>query len=69
MESMKFGVPIVAMPMHFDQSMNAKLVEYVGVGVEVKRDKKGRLEREEITKIIKHVICHNQILGNPEFGP
>lgn len=40
MESMKFGVPIVAMPMHFDQSMNAKLVEYVGVGVEVKRDKK-----------------------------
>lgn len=49
--------------------MNAKLVEYVGVGVEVKRDKKGRLEREEITKMIKHVICHNQILGNPEFGP
>ena len=37
MESMKFGVPIIAMPMHLDQPVNARLVEALGAGVEVKR--------------------------------
>ena len=46
MESMKFGVPIIAMPMHLDQPVNSRLVEALGVGVEVKRDTNGRLERE-----------------------
>ena len=43
---MKFGVPIIAMPMHLDQPVIARLVEALGTGVEVKRDTNGRLERE-----------------------
>ena len=56
MESMKFGVPIIAMPMHLDQPVNSRLVEALGVGVEVKRDTNGRLEREEAAKVIRKVL-------------
>ncbi|XP_073127792.1 beta-D-glucosyl crocetin beta-1,6-glucosyltransferase-like [Henckelia pumila] len=56
MESIDFGVPIIAMPMHLDQPMNAKLVVDLGVGVEVKRDEKGRLQRNEISRMIRYVL-------------
>ncbi|XP_051121630.1 beta-D-glucosyl crocetin beta-1,6-glucosyltransferase-like [Andrographis paniculata] len=55
-ESIDYGVPIIAMPMHLDQPMNAKLVVELGVGIEVRRDEKGRLDREEISKVIERVI-------------
>ncbi|CAL5365387.1 unnamed protein product [Camellia sinensis] len=48
LEGLKFGVPIVAMPMQFEQPLTAKLVEEVGVAVEVNRDINGRLNRDEI---------------------
>ena len=56
MESMKLGVPIVAVPMQLDQPLNARLVEEVGVGVEVKRDANGKLEREKVAKVIREVV-------------
>ncbi|KAJ4840814.1 hypothetical protein Tsubulata_036275 [Turnera subulata] len=56
MESMKNGVPIVAMPMHLDQPCNARLVEDVGVGIEVKRDGNGNLHREEVAMVIQAVV-------------
>ena len=56
MESMKFGVPIIAMPMQLDQPPNARLVEELGVGVEVKRDMDGKLEREEVAKVFREVV-------------
>nr|POE94844.1 beta-d-glucosyl crocetin beta-1,6-glucosyltransferase [Quercus suber] len=56
MESMTFGVPIIAMPMHLDQPVNARLVAALGAGVEVKRDTNGRLEREEVAKVIRKVL-------------
>lgn len=56
MEGMKFGVPIIAMPMHLDQPINAKLVEAVGVGREVRRDENRKLEREEMRRVIKGVV-------------
>ncbi|KAI6669278.1 hypothetical protein NL676_004163 [Syzygium grande] len=56
MERMKFGVPVIAMPMHLDQPFNARLVEDVGVGLEVMRNESGELEREEIAKVIKAVV-------------
>ncbi|KAL3718901.1 hypothetical protein ACJRO7_003930 [Eucalyptus globulus] len=56
MESMKSGVPIIAMPMQHDQPLNARMVEEVGVAMEVKRNKSGELERLEIAKVIKHVV-------------
>ncbi|KAI4385762.1 hypothetical protein MLD38_003755 [Melastoma candidum] len=56
MEGMKFGVPIVAIPMHSDQPLNARVVEDIGVGVEVKRDKEGCLDRGLIAGVIKDVV-------------
>ncbi|XP_047309357.1 beta-D-glucosyl crocetin beta-1,6-glucosyltransferase-like [Impatiens glandulifera] len=38
MDAMEFGVPIVAIPMNSDQPVNARLVEEIGVGLEVNRD-------------------------------
>lgn len=55
-ESMYFGVPIIAMPMHLDQPVNARLVQEVGIGVEVLRDKRGKLRREKIAAVIKYVV-------------
>ncbi|KAK6137973.1 hypothetical protein DH2020_028282 [Rehmannia glutinosa] len=55
-ESIYYGVPIIAMPMHRDQPMNAKLVVELGVGVEVKRDDDGKFRREEISKVIRDVV-------------
>lgn len=43
MESIKFGVPIIVMPMHLDQPLNARLEEELGIGVEVKRDRSGKI--------------------------
>ncbi|KAM7532296.1 hypothetical protein LguiB_035706 [Lonicera macranthoides] len=56
MEGMKFGVPIIAMPLHLDQPINAKLVVELGVGVEVVRDKNGKLESEKVAAVIKQVV-------------
>ncbi|CAK9142544.1 unnamed protein product [Ilex paraguariensis] len=56
LESMEFGVPIIAMPMQFDQPLNARLMVELGVGMEVWRDDSGKLHREEIAKVIREVI-------------
>ncbi|KAK1354397.1 Glycosyltransferase [Heracleum sosnowskyi] len=56
-ESMYFGVPIIAMPMHLDQPINARLVKEFGTGIEVLRDVNGRLERETIASVIKQVVA------------
>lgn len=58
MESMRFGVPIIAMPMHLDQPLNARLVEEIGVGVEVVRDNNGALEREAVADVIRRVVAY-----------
>ncbi|KAL8551719.1 hypothetical protein ACS0TY_000695 [Phlomoides rotata] len=56
LESIKYGVPIIAMPMGVDQPVNARLVEAIGVGLEVVRDEYGVFRREEIAKVIKKVV-------------
>lgn len=55
-ESLELGVPIIAMPMHLDQPLNARLMVELGVAVEVTRDLNGKLEREVIAKVIKDVV-------------
>ncbi|XP_047309363.1 beta-D-glucosyl crocetin beta-1,6-glucosyltransferase-like [Impatiens glandulifera] len=55
-EAMSFGVPIVAIPMNFDQPLNARLVEEIGVGLEVGRDENGRFSGEEIADLISELI-------------
>lgn len=39
---MKLRVPIMATPMHLDQPLNARLVEDVGIGVKLRRNKNER---------------------------
>ncbi|KAK9074621.1 hypothetical protein SSX86_007219 [Deinandra increscens subsp. villosa] len=56
MEAMKFGVPIIAMPMQHDQPVNARLVVEVGVGAEVVRDGNGRLNREKVAAVVQRVV-------------
>ncbi|KAF9613189.1 hypothetical protein IFM89_005991 [Coptis chinensis] len=58
LEGMKLGVPIIAMPMHIDQPLNARLVVELGAGVEVERDKcgNGKLASGEMAKVIKQVV-------------
>ncbi|GMG99465.1 hypothetical protein Nepgr_001305 [Nepenthes gracilis] len=57
MESMRLGVPIIAMPMHLDQPINARLVAALGVGVEVKRgENDGKFGRGEIARLIREMV-------------
>ncbi|KAK3014112.1 hypothetical protein RJ639_010291 [Escallonia herrerae] len=55
-EGLKFGIPIIAMPVQHDQPINARLLEEVGVRVEAVRDKNGRLQREKVASVIKQVV-------------
>ncbi|CAI9118811.1 OLC1v1020427C1 [Oldenlandia corymbosa var. corymbosa] len=56
LEAMKFGLPIIAMPMHLDQPVNARLIEELGVGIEVLRDSSGNLRRETIARVNYQVV-------------
>ncbi|GAA0186195.1 glycosyltransferase [Lithospermum erythrorhizon] len=56
MESMKYGVPIIAMPMHLDQLINSRLVEEVGVGIEVIRSDNGKLLKGTFAEVIDKVV-------------
>ncbi|KAI3469433.1 hypothetical protein Pfo_026096 [Paulownia fortunei] len=56
MESMCFGVPVIAMPIKFDQPINARLVVEAGAGVEVGRDQNGSFPGEELAKAINKVL-------------
>ncbi|XP_077240042.1 UDP-glucosyltransferase 29-like [Tasmannia lanceolata] len=62
LEGMKFGVPLIALPLQLDQPFNARLVVEVGVGVEVKRDPSGdgRFYREEVARGIRVVMMENE---------
>nr|UXM20059.1 UGT35 [Panax notoginseng] len=55
-ESMKFGVPVIAMARHFDQPLNGKLAAEVGVGMEVVRDENGKYKREGIAEVTRKVV-------------
>ena len=59
LEGVMFGVPIIAMPMHLDQPLNAKLVLEIGIGMEVKREN-GRFNREEVAKVINEVVVEEK---------
>ncbi|PSS11926.1 Beta-D-glucosyl crocetin beta-1,6-glucosyltransferase [Actinidia chinensis var. chinensis] len=56
MEAMKYGTPIIAIPMQYDQPLNARLVEEIGVGVEVVRDSNGKFDRVKLGDLIKNVV-------------
>ena len=55
-ETMKFGVPIIAMPMKVDQPMNAKLAVEIGIAMMVRRNSEGKYKRDEISDAILKVL-------------
>nr|GMC92646.1 beta-D-glucosyl crocetin beta-1,6-glucosyltransferase-like [Ipomoea batatas] len=57
MEALKFGVPIIAMPMHLDQPLNARVVTAAGIAEEVVREGEGRVEREEVARVVRKVVA------------
>ncbi|KAK6138542.1 hypothetical protein DH2020_027709 [Rehmannia glutinosa] len=59
-ESMYFGVPIIAMPMKFEQPINARLVVEAGVAVEVEKDVNGRFVGEDVAKAINKVTVEKE---------
>ncbi|CAN4091182.1 unnamed protein product [Withania somnifera] len=59
LESMSFGIPIIAMPMNHDQPLNSRLVEELGIGVEILRGENGEIKREEVEKGIRKVVVEN----------
>ncbi|XP_055811407.1 beta-D-glucosyl crocetin beta-1,6-glucosyltransferase-like [Solanum dulcamara] len=63
LESIEFGVPIIALHMNFcsDQPMNARSVVENGVAVEIARDGNGKLHRGYIAETIKEVILGEKI--------
>ncbi|CAA3020997.1 beta-D-glucosyl crocetin beta-1,6-glucosyltransferase-like [Olea europaea subsp. europaea] len=56
MESIYFGVPVIATPLKYDQPLHARLVVEAGVGVEVPRDDSGQFKREGLANSIHKVI-------------
>ncbi|PIA37092.1 hypothetical protein AQUCO_03100090v1 [Aquilegia coerulea] len=63
LEGMMLGVPLIAMPMHIDQPLNARLVVELGVGMEVERDESGNgnLVGGKIAKVIKQVVTEKGV--------
>lgn len=59
LEAILFGVPILAMPMHLDQPLNAKLVVEIGVGMEVDRGS-GGFRREKLARVIQQVMVEEK---------
>ncbi|GLJ19372.1 hypothetical protein SUGI_0349010 [Cryptomeria japonica] len=56
-EGLRFGVPLITLPMQFEQGLNAKLAEELKVGVEVRRNEEdGSFTKEDISKAIRVVM-------------
>ncbi|KAK6122958.1 hypothetical protein DH2020_043302 [Rehmannia glutinosa] len=55
-ESLYFGVPVLAVPLKFDQPVNCRMAVETGVGVEVMRDENGRFDGNGVAKAINEVI-------------
>ncbi|KAK6130451.1 hypothetical protein DH2020_035861 [Rehmannia glutinosa] len=55
-ESIYFGVPVIAMPLKLDQPLNARLLVEAGVAVEVIRGGNGDLRSEEVVNAINKVV-------------
>ncbi|KAM1268439.1 hypothetical protein PS1_000715 [Malus domestica] len=59
-ETLQFGHVLVALPMVFDQPLNARLLEDRGLAVEVKRSRDGSFSRDEISKKLRHAMVEEE---------
>ncbi|KAG5588096.1 hypothetical protein H5410_048530 [Solanum commersonii] len=53
---MSFGIPILAMPINHDQPLHSRLVEDLGIEVEILRGENGEIMKEEVAKGIRKVV-------------
>ncbi|GAA0153987.1 hypothetical protein LIER_12094 [Lithospermum erythrorhizon] len=60
LESITFGVPIIAMPMQYDQPVNAMLVAEMGIGLEFVREEKGQTKGEDLGRVIEEVMFKDE---------
>ncbi|XP_027153201.1 beta-D-glucosyl crocetin beta-1,6-glucosyltransferase-like [Coffea eugenioides] len=59
-ESIYYGVPLLALPMLYDQFINARLAVEIGVGIEILKDEDGQIKRAEVTKVINKVVVEKK---------
>ncbi|CDP19775.1 unnamed protein product [Coffea canephora] len=55
-ESIYYGVPLLALPMHLDQPLHARLAVEIGVGIEIFKDADGQIKREDFARVINEVV-------------
>ncbi|CAA0834788.1 UDP-glycosyltransferase 91C1 [Striga hermonthica] len=55
-ESIYFGVPVLGVPLKYDQPLNCRLVVEAGVGVEVGRGENGEFDGEKVARAIEEVV-------------
>lgn len=56
LESIRFGVPVIGIPLKIDQPFNARLMAEVGVAVEVARDEDGNFGGREFAAAVEEVV-------------
>jgi UDP-glucoronosyl and UDP-glucosyl transferase len=56
-EGMHAGVPMLALPMNWDQPMNANLIVELGIGVEIPQCSLGNFRGEDVAASIKQILC------------
>ncbi|CAH9146850.1 unnamed protein product [Cuscuta epithymum] len=57
LESIHFGIPMIAIPMHSEQFITARYAAELGVSTEVMRDDDGRLHGEDICKAVRKLLA------------
>ncbi|XP_042029912.1 beta-D-glucosyl crocetin beta-1,6-glucosyltransferase-like [Salvia splendens] len=55
-ESAWFGVPVVGMPLKYDQTVNARMAVEAGIGVEVAREGNGEIEGGAVAEAVEKVM-------------
>lgn len=55
-ESLSHGVPIIGLPMNFDQPLNCRMVVELGAGLEIEKDGNLQFQRTEVARVIKEVV-------------
>ncbi|CAH9148118.1 unnamed protein product [Cuscuta epithymum] len=57
LESVHFGIPLIAIPMHSEQFITARFATELGIATEVMRDEDGRLHWEDIAEAVKKLMA------------
>eukprot|EP01018_Ginkgo_biloba_P030170 Gb_15187 [translate_table: standard] len=61
MEGMMFGLPLVVLPMKYEQSLTARLVaEELKVAVEIQKESDGSFHKEEVCRAVKMVMAEEK---------